>query len=212
MQITPINYNYSNPKAQKNNSKPAFGMAMTKKMEECVAQHAEEIIDLGARGEKSVLDNLCKIIDHHLYIGMPHNGSDFRIYSGNTKAFRPVEQGVTFAQTIQHIASHLEGYDVLMRDVELQRSLYEEKDAAVLRQLQLLSNVRKTNTESLVKGKLRTPEACQEAERTVSAAGAELEHKRADKEASFVNYGKSQQDVGNFFTQQTEEGVFEILS
>lgn len=33
MQITPINYNYSNPKAQKNNSKPAFGLLTIKNLD-----------------------------------------------------------------------------------------------------------------------------------------------------------------------------------
>lgn len=64
MQITSVNYNYTNQKAQKNNSKPAFGMAMTTTMERFVGEHIEEIAKAGRNGDQYLLSAV-EIIRSH---------------------------------------------------------------------------------------------------------------------------------------------------
>lgn len=97
MNITPTNYNYSNQRAQKNNSQPAFGKVTGKFIRE-VAPRLKAFIDSAEpKATSEINTKVAQIVNHPLFAGFDYrndrfcitadqpNGNDYQAVHGVSK-------------------------------------------------------------------------------------------------------------------------------
>lgn len=198
MQITPVSYNYTN-KTQKNNSKPAFGMAMTKGMEEYILRHSEQIIRLGAEGKQSLLNNITKIRTHALRVDCPPTHG-LRILSPEGKLAHPV-QGETYDVLLDKAARALDEHDSLQINCRNKKALVSdrESDLSTSRQTEAASKVKMG--KDLISGEINNQAQCQTALMNLHALGQNVADDETALRQARVDNTDAIKKLGEFFSE-----------
>lgn len=195
MQITPVSYNYTNSKVQKNNSKPAFGMAMMPEMQKFVEANIEHVLKLGAEGKQSLLDNIHTIVDHTLDVDV------CKIFSPNGKSFHKVELGNTFDEFIDATARALNEYDTKLAH----RNNVNASLSDVQRQLEKgkrqLDGTKIQATRKLLSGAITSPRDCQIELDDIAVSKHIVDTQSDAIEKIRGEFTKAEKQLGEFFPE-----------
>lgn len=200
MQIAPVSYNYTNSKVQKNNSKPAFGMAMSERMASTMSDHAEQIIKLGAEGKTSLLENIAIIREHNLLVDVLEGR--FKIFSSPAGVcIRPVEQGITFDASLDNIARDLRQHDELVVAKQQRRLALDDLARDISTQKLALEDLRIRNRDALLSGEIKTQKDCQAAHDAVHEAEESLRLKQRRLASEREPFNVAVKNLSDFFPE-----------